>query len=109
MRKNTLPSLLLLGAVFLGPLSGLAQAESAAAPARMLLMDLRATLIEEDVVRLVNNMLTTELALHEEFELIKDPVKEDNELIEEPDKELKNEQSGGGSMDNIKKVVISFF
>jgi len=45
----------------------------------------------------------------DEFELVKDPVKEDNELIEEPDKELKNDLSGGGSMDNIKKVVVSFF
>jgi len=48
----------------------------------------------------------------EEFELIEDPVKEDNELIEEPDKELKNDLSGGGLNDNdknVKKVVVSFF
>ena len=49
-----------------------------------------------------------DLEADDDFELIDDPIKEENNLLEEADKELKNEQSGGDNKD-VKKVVVSFF
>lgn len=50
----------------------------------------------------------SDLEIDEDFEIINDPIKEENELFEEADKELKN-KSGGGDNKNIKNVVVSFF
>ena len=53
---------------FLGFLPHVASAEETAQ--RMILMDLKATLVEPEVVGLVNNMVSTELAHQKGFELI---------------------------------------
>ena len=65
MNVKQLIRLTLLAVLFM---PGVVQAETA--PQRMLLMDLKATLVEPEVVGLVNNMVSTELAHQKGFELI---------------------------------------
>ena len=65
MNVKQLIRLTLLAVLFM---PGLVQAETA--PQRMLLMDLKATLVEPELVGLVNNMVSTELAHQKGFELI---------------------------------------
>ena len=62
---------------------------------------------EENMVE-INEEYFPDIENDEDFELIDDPNKQENEILEHAETELQKDQNGGGKND-VKKVVVSFF